>query len=343
MTRRIRSCGLVVALAALVPSILIAQSPRDEVVIDTDFVVSRVAFSRDSQTVAGIGTGSLGLWDVASRALSQTVSWERDNRAHIAISSPVDWVAAVESETALKLWNLTEDGLPERLETTTPDARASSQFSRTARSWLTPTRTRARVRVWEIPSGRLRFVTADTGIGPTSPLAFAPDGSLLAGANGDTDLYVWSGHDGTLLRVIDELLLTTFAVTFSPDGHQMITAGVDRAIYVWDTGHVDGATVRAPAPGGGPNPGAVSRWTGAGHGWPGYDGQRQPRAPDRLGFLVGRGADPTTSASNRDVGDVLAGWAVARRGHRRGPDARVAGPTPSRVIELSKRTGSRRR
>ena len=71
--------------------------------------------------------------------------------------------------------------------------------------------------MWEVPSARLRFVT-ETGIGPTSALAFSPDGALLAGANGDTDLYVWSAQDGKLLRVIDELQLSTSTLKFSPDG-----------------------------------------------------------------------------------------------------------------------------
>lgn len=203
--------------------------------IETETVITRVAFSVDSQTVAGVGQVSVGFWDVASGELLQTVSWERENRSDIAISSPADWVAAVESDTTLSLWNLSGGDLPEQLDTTTPGFRASSQFS-PDRSLLARANHEAReLRVWEIPSGRLRFVTKETGIGPTSAMAFSPDGTLLAGANGDTDLYVWSAQDGKLLRVIDELQLTTFVLAFSPDGRHLISAGVDRNIYVWDT------------------------------------------------------------------------------------------------------------
>ena len=227
---------IIVTFAALMPSMPFAQTPHDEFVIETETVVNRVAFSADSQTVAGVGQLGVGFWDVTSGELRQTVVWERENRFDIAVSSPVDRVAAVTADTTLSLWNLADGDLPEQLETTTPGARASSQFSPDG-SFLAHANHEAReLRVWEIPSGRLRFVTAQTGIGPTSTLAFSPDGTVLAGANGDTDLYVWSVQDGKLLRVIDELQLTTFALKFSPDGRYLVSGGVDRNIHLWDTG-----------------------------------------------------------------------------------------------------------
>ena len=59
------------------------------------------------------------------------------------------------------------------------------------------------VRLWELPSARRRFASAD---GPgTSGFAFSPDSRILAGANEDSNLLVWDAQSGKLLRVIDEL------------------------------------------------------------------------------------------------------------------------------------------
>ena len=225
--------ALAFVLTALVSGSVSAQSPDDVVVIETDAAVFGVAFSPDSRTVGGLGRQRLGLWDVASGSLRQSVTWEAA-RLGVAVSSPLEWMAAFPSDAAPGLWNLTEGDLPEHLDLAASGARTSSRFS-PDRTLLAQANQEAReIRVWEVPSGQLRFVTGETGVGPTSPMAFSPDGRLLVGANGDTDVYVWSARDGRLLRVIDELRLTTFAMTFTADGRQLISGGVDRNIYVWD-------------------------------------------------------------------------------------------------------------
>ena len=162
--------------------------------------------------------------------------------------------------------------LPEQLDTPTSASPASSQFSPDG-SLLAHTNHRERqLRVWEVPSARLRFVT-ETGIGPTSALAFSPDGALLAGANGDTDLYVWSAQDGKLLRVIDELqTIDVHAEVFA--GRQLPDFRRDRSERL-RLGHANlaaGSPVRAAATRGDSLLGSVPRWTCVGHRWPGYHG-----------------------------------------------------------------------
>ena len=223
----------VFAVGALASGAAFAQSPDAVVVIETDARVFGVAFSPDSRTLGGLGRQRLGLWDVASGDLRQSIAWDVA-RSGVTVSSPLDWVAGFTPDGTPSFRSLTEGDLPEHLDLAAPGARTASRFS-PDRTLLAQANQEAReVRVWEIPSGQLRFVTGETGVGPTSPMAFSPDGTLLVGANGDTDVYVWSARDGRLLRVIDELLLTTFAMTFTADGGRLISGGVDRNIYVWD-------------------------------------------------------------------------------------------------------------
>ena len=86
--------------------------------------------------------------------------------------------------------------------------------------------------VWD-EAGNERF-SVPAGMGGSLPV-FSPDGSMVAAASADTNLRIWATRDGELLQVIDDLLVSMFALSFTPDGRFLAAAGVDRIVYFWDT------------------------------------------------------------------------------------------------------------
>ena len=74
-------------------------------------------------------------------------------------------------------------------------------------------------------------------------LAFSPDGTMLASADGDTAIRVYDAHTGVLRATVTDLLLESFALDFSPDGKSLLVGGADRAISVIDP--MNGKIVRA--------------------------------------------------------------------------------------------------
>ena len=77
--------------------------------------------------------------------------------------------------------------------------------------------------------------SASAWLGGMSALTFSPDGKLLVGAAYDTDLRIWNGQNGELVRVVSDMTGSMFALAFSPDGKLLAAAGVDRAVYLFDT------------------------------------------------------------------------------------------------------------
>jgi Tol biopolymer transport system component len=88
------------------------------------------------------------------------------------------------------------------------------------------------VRVKET-AGKERFAVP-AGVGGISAMAFSPSGGTLVAASYDTDVRAWNTRNGELVRLIEEIPVSTFAMEFTPDGKYLATAGVDRIVYLWD-------------------------------------------------------------------------------------------------------------
>lgn len=221
--------------ASLVTTDEVAQVPPTERWLNPKSRILVVGFSADGASVIGGALeGRVHIWDVKSGELRRSIELGSDFPYGLTIAPGGRFFAAGDRRQTVKVWDLMSGAVVHELSghVGMPEGYVY-QFSNDGS--LLATSSQGHTRVWELPSGRLRFDTA-AGRGAVVSFAFSPDNRLLVGANEDTNVQVWDARDGRQVHIIDHLPLLTAAVDFSGDGKWLFSGNLDRHVYVWDTG-----------------------------------------------------------------------------------------------------------
>ncbi|MEP7361725.1 MAG: hypothetical protein ABI972_00585 [Acidobacteriota bacterium] len=170
--------------------------------LDSESAVNTVAFLDGGKSIAGsCADGKVRVWDAATGKLQKTIAKADLKPPYTAVSTGLSMSAdgALQATSQIPNKQTSENVVRVR------DAAGAQKFE------------------------------VQAGIGGMSILGFSPDGTSLVAGSYDADLRVWNVRNGELVRRVDELPVSMFAMSFSPDGKWLATAGVDRIVYLWDT------------------------------------------------------------------------------------------------------------
>jgi len=66
-----------------------------------------------------------------------------------------------------------------------------------------------------------------------NPIAFSPDGQLMASGSYDKTIKLWRVKDAALINTLDGHTNTVYGVAFSPDGSLLASASADKTVRIW--------------------------------------------------------------------------------------------------------------
>jgi len=209
--------------------------------------VAGLTFSPDNRWLAsGSYDKSILLWDMVTCRVHRVLQGHTGPVSSVAFSKEGRTIVSASHDGTLKLWPVDKEAEPETLEPKLGEilALAASPDGR----FLTAVGSNRGIKLWKWGQWdkplALAALSGDVGnAGKRAPLAFSPDGELLAcggwGAEGRIGLYQTS--DGKLLRSweADKTPLSRkgsriFELAFHRDGQWLASAGGDPPVKLWD-------------------------------------------------------------------------------------------------------------
>ena len=194
--------------------------------------VYSVDFSPDGARIAsGAEDGSVILWNAADGTRLATLK-VRAGRARSVRFDPTGAMLAVASQD-LELWDVAELRLHGSLRPPAPYIRRAV-FDRSG-SLLAYADSAGSVNV--VDGSTLEELHVLAGAPSANWLEFSPDGAVLAAANEDGSIQLWSAGAGFgRLATLQGHSSSIRCIAFAPDSNLLVSAGEDRALRIWDLG-----------------------------------------------------------------------------------------------------------
>ena len=206
--------------------------------------VSALAYSPGGRTLAtGDIIGEIRLWDAVTGQHEATLRGPAENVLDLAFKADGGTLASSMTDGTVRIWDTAAEQLSIALTVFREQDRrrvgyggVGVAFSPDGRTLATTGAGDLKIRLWDaITWEPLRSLTGHRS--GTSPVAFSPDGAILATGAVDSEIRLWDAVTGYPLRVLIGHTRELSSVAFSADGNTLASGSADHTIRLWDVSH----------------------------------------------------------------------------------------------------------
>ncbi len=216
-----------------------AATSRAQALLPTESRAHSLAFSLRGALAAGLGNGTVELWEVETGERIGTLRHADSGDVRVAFSPDGARLASGSFEQVIKMWDVET----RRVTGTWEVPRDSDSYGDIPVAF-SPDGTRLAsgfqdrtVRLWDVAS-QTEVATLEGHTARVASVAFSPDGGLLAsaGGRGDRTVRLWDVASQTEVATLQGHMDQVASVAFSPDGATLASAGGvdDGTVRLWD-------------------------------------------------------------------------------------------------------------
>ena len=196
-----------------------------------DVPVCSIAFSPDNTRLATAGFWTVHVYDLATGIKALSLEGHAHRVMDVAFNSKGTMIASADADNAeVKLWDAATGRLVRSLKgdgfvfylAFSPDGSRIAAGSGN------------NIKIWDVATSRVVF-TLTGHEGDVLPVAFSPDGTLLASASHDQTVRIWSMETGRQLHRLAGHGASVLSVAFGPGGSRIASGSQDGSVKVWDT------------------------------------------------------------------------------------------------------------
>ena len=180
---------------------------------------------------AGVGIGTVLLWDVASGNVIHTLT-HTDWITSVSFSPDGHTIATGSDDNIVRLWDVASGNTIHTLTGHTGRVNGVA-FSPDGNKIASASRDKT-VRLWEVGIGQPHTHPYRAYRLRSGSVSFSPDGNKIASAGGDKTVRLWDVVSGNTTHTLTGHTDSVNSVSFSPDGNTLATGSADGTVLLWD-------------------------------------------------------------------------------------------------------------